>query len=131
MMPRWFQGVRGGTPIESGVDTLPIVVMTSVSSILCGGFMAVWGHVGPSMVLGSLCLAVGTGLLTTLSPATSTGRWVGYELLCAVGCAAGRLCPSVALQSILDPQDVSYGYTMLTFTASMGGWVTHRNHLKR
>ena len=73
------------------------------------------------MVIGSVATAIGAGLLTTFEVNTSTGKWIGYQLLYAVGSAAGRLCPSVCLQNILDPKDVSYGYTLVTFISFIAG----------
>jgi hypothetical protein len=83
--------------------------------------MTLWGHVGSWMVIGSIFTAIGSGLLTTFEVNTPAGKWIGYQLLYAVGSAAGRLCPSICLQNILDTKDVSYGYTLITFISFIVG----------
>jgi hypothetical protein len=103
------------------VHTLPLVITTVVTTILGGGFMTATGHVGPLMVIGSLFSSIGAGLLTSLHLHTATGNWIGYQILYAVGSAAGRLCPSVCLQNILLERDVSYGYTLVTFVSFVAG----------
>ncbi|CAI6088454.1 unnamed protein product [Clonostachys chloroleuca] len=120
-LPIWFQGVKGDSPIQSGIHTLPLVITTGAASILGGGLMAAFGRVGLWTVIGSVSAVVGAGLFTSLGPNTSLAKLAGYQILSAVGSAAGRLCPSVALQNILDDNDISYGFTLLTFFASMAG----------
>uniref|UniRef100_A0A8H7NBT2 Major facilitator superfamily (MFS) profile domain-containing protein n=1 Tax=Bionectria ochroleuca TaxID=29856 RepID=A0A8H7NBT2_BIOOC len=120
-LPIWFQGVKGDSPIQSGIHTLPLVITTGAASILGGGLMSAFGRVGLWTVIGSVSAVVGAGLFTSLRPNTSLANLAGYQILSAVGSAAGRLCPSVALQNILNDNDISYGFTLLTFFASMAG----------
>uniref|UniRef100_A0A0B7K7N8 Major facilitator superfamily (MFS) profile domain-containing protein n=1 Tax=Bionectria ochroleuca TaxID=29856 RepID=A0A0B7K7N8_BIOOC len=117
-LPIWFQGVKGDSPIQSGIHTLPLVITTGAASILGGGLMSAFGRVGLWTVIGSVSAVVGAGLFTSLRPNTSLANLAGYQILSAVGSAAGRLCPSVALQNILNDNDISYGFTLLTFFAA-------------
>lgn len=43
------------------------------------------GYYLPWSVFGSVLVTIGNGLLTTLSPTTSTGRWIGYQILVGFG----------------------------------------------
>ncbi|VUC29483.1 unnamed protein product [Clonostachys rosea] len=123
-LPIWFQGVKGDSPIQSGIHTLPLVIMTGAASILGGGLIHTLGRVGLWTMLGSVSAAIGAGLFASIRPDTHLANLAGYQILSAVGSAAGRLCPSIALQSILDDQDISYGFTLLTFFASMSGAIS-------
>lgn len=73
------------------------------------------------MIIGSIFGSIGAGLLTTFEVDVTPGKWIGYQILYAVGSAAGRICPSICLQNILEPKDVSYGYTLVTFVSFVGG----------
>lgn len=43
------------------------------------GFYLPWAVVGTSIA------SVGVGLLSTLSPTTSTARWIGYQIITGAG----------------------------------------------
>jgi hypothetical protein len=43
------------------------------------GYYLPWG------LGGSIILAVGNGLVSTFSPTTSVGKWVGYQIVMGVG----------------------------------------------
>ena len=75
------------------------------------------------MVLGSALLCIGTGLLTTLSLDTRVYQWVVCQVILAIGAAGGRLSSSVVIQKFLGVRDVPYGYALVTFFSSMGGYV--------
>ncbi|KAJ9287754.1 hypothetical protein DTO021C3_4559 [Paecilomyces variotii] len=120
-LPIWFQGVQGDTPVLSGVHTLPLVVTTVFTTILGGILITLFGHVGPFMVAGSIFMAVGAGLLTTLDSNTSVSKWIGYQIIYALGAAFGRQCPSVCLQNLLPEKDAPLAYTLVTFISFVAG----------
>jgi hypothetical protein len=47
------------------------------------------GYYLPWAIFCGVATAIGNGLLTTLSPNTSTGKWVGYQILIGAGRGAG------------------------------------------
>ncbi|KAJ9302642.1 hypothetical protein DTO271G3_16 [Paecilomyces variotii] len=120
-LPIWFQRVQGDTPVLSGVHTLPLVVTTVFTTILGGVLITLFGHVGPFTVAGSIFMAVGAGLLTTLDSNTSVSKWIGYQIIYALGAAFGRQCPSVCLQNLLPEKDAPFAYTLITFVSFVAG----------
>lgn len=71
-------------------------------------FFPVVGKIGyylPFSVAGAILIAIGNGLLATLSPSTSTGKWIGYQILIGVGRGIGlqmvRINSSVAQQNVV------------------------------
>ncbi len=56
-------------------------VLISVPSVV----ERIVGYVIPFAVSGLVLLGVGNGLLTTLTPHTSTGKWIGYQILLGTG----------------------------------------------
>jgi MFS family permease len=84
-LPIWFQAVQGATPISSGVRYLPSVISDVLTSIVGGGIVMSVGWYNPFYIFGVAILAIGSGLLSTLSPTTDTGKWIGYQILTGSG----------------------------------------------
>ncbi|KAK3315920.1 major facilitator superfamily domain-containing protein [Apodospora peruviana] len=122
-LPIWFQGVRGDSPILSGVHTLALVITTVIATIVGGLLIALFGHVAPWMVAASVFTAIGAGLLTTLDVGTVTSKWLGYQIIYGLGSAFGRNCPSICLQNLLPEKDAPMGYTIITFVSFVSGAV--------
>jgi hypothetical protein len=84
-LPIYFQAVKGSTATKSGIECLPLLLSVVISSI-CGGILVtVLGYFTPFMIGGMAIFTVGAGLLSTLSPDTSFGRWFGYQVLAGAG----------------------------------------------
>ena len=47
-----------------------------------------FGYYLPWITSGTALTAAAYGLLSTLSPSTSVGRWIGYQILFGSGCGA-------------------------------------------
>jgi MFS transporter, DHA2 family, glioxin efflux transporter len=80
-LPIYFQSIKGEDAIQSGVDNLPLVVAGCFSIIAGGIVVTKTRHAAPFMALGAALCTVGCGLLYTLDADTSTGKWVGYQIL--------------------------------------------------
>jgi EmrB/QacA subfamily drug resistance transporter len=66
----YLQDVRGLSPLHAGLDTLPMAVMTMISSPISGRLVGSRGPRLPSMLAG-LCIAGACAMLTTITPTTS------------------------------------------------------------
>lgn len=65
--------------------------------------------------------SIGSGLFSTFSVTTSTGVWIGFELLAGVGRGAGFQMPIVAIQNNLKPAQIPVGMSTLVFFQTFGG----------
>lgn len=43
------------------------------------------GYYLPVSLVGAVLIAIGNGLLSTFDPNTSTGKWIGYQILVGAG----------------------------------------------
>ncbi|KAI9034972.1 MDR family MFS transporter [Aspergillus affinis] len=120
-LPIYFQSVRGRTAIMSGVDLLPNVIAQLIAAVGSGILMGKVGYYLPWAVFGAVVTTIGNGLLTTLSPTTSTGRWIGYQILVGFGRGACMQVPMIAVQNAVTPTDVSPAMATLTFFQTFGG----------
>jgi Na+/melibiose symporter-like transporter len=88
-LPFYFQAVKGTTAEASGIRTIPYLGSVIVSSIIVGGAITILGFYKPFMIFGSAIFTVGAGMLYTLQVNSSTGRWIGYQLLSGFGAGGG------------------------------------------
>jgi hypothetical protein len=75
--PFYFQAVKGTTAEGSGIRCIPYLVSVTVSSIVIGGAITLFGYYNPPMWLGICIFAVGSGMLYSLKVSSSTGVWIG------------------------------------------------------
>lgn len=119
----WFQAVKGASAIRSGVNIIPYVAGNSLFSVIAGIYVSKNGPFIVPCVLGSAVAAVGCGFLTTLTPDTATGRWVGFEFLASFGLGAVIQQGFTAVQIILPLEDIPIGTAAIVSFQSLGGAV--------
>ncbi|KAA8651484.1 MDR family MFS transporter [Aspergillus tanneri] len=110
-LPMYFQAVKGVSPTLSGVDLLPTVLSQLVGTVICGALAS------------SVITAIGNGLISTFTPSTSTGKWIGYQILIGTGRGLGFQVPIVAVQNTLSPAQIPVAMALLMFCQTLGGAV--------
>ncbi|KIX04776.1 uncharacterized protein Z518_05646 [Rhinocladiella mackenziei CBS 650.93] len=123
-LPFYFQAVKGTTAEESGIRTIPYLVSITLSSIVVGGSVTALGPYVPFTWVGSAIFAVGSGLLYTLEVHSSSGTWIGYQILAGVGAGACVQIPFIAVQVVLDKKDMPVGNAVAIFFNSLGGAIS-------
>ena len=122
-LPVWFQAVRGTSAIGSGIRCLPLVLSQILGVAVSGALTTKFGYYTPYMYVGTVLMAVGSGLLTTLEVDSNTGMWVGYQLILGIGVGAGFQQPTIAAQAVLDLHDVPVGVSINMFLNLFGGTI--------
>lgn len=122
-VPLWFQAIKGVSAFQSGANTLPLVLATVFASILSGGLIQKAGYYTPFMIVGSCCMALGTGLITTLKMDTEKARWIGYLIIIGIGVGFSMQHANLAVQAILKKRDIPVGTAMLSLCQTLGGAV--------
>ena len=84
-LPLYFQAIKGSSATKSGVETLPLIITTTVASFAAGILVTVTGYYTPVMIFGMAEFTIGGGLLTTLGVDTSFARTFGYQILAGIG----------------------------------------------
>ncbi|KAI0491189.1 major facilitator superfamily domain-containing protein [Xylaria cf. heliscus] len=112
--PIFFQGVKGVGPVLSGVYLLPSILSQIIFILLSGALMSKLGYYLPFAVLAGIGATVGAGLISTWGPHTTTGMWIGYQVLYGVrGC--GIQIAVVAIQNALPLKQSQLGISFLVF----------------
>lgn len=122
-LPIYFQTVRGTTAIISGVHMLPSVLSQLVSTVSSGALVGRLGYYLPWIVASSTLSAVALGLLSTLTPTTSVGKWIGYQILLGFSRGLGMQMPLIAVQNSINPKFVAVAMALVTFGQTFGGAV--------
>ena len=120
-LPIWFQAVKGASAVNSGIMNLPMLISVVVMSVISGVTVTVIGYYTPFMLLGTVCTAIGYGLMTTFHPHTPKSIWIGYQILAGVGVGSGMQQPLMAVQVVLDIADVPTGTAIIVFLQTLGG----------
>ncbi|KAK9774991.1 putative Major facilitator superfamily (MFS) profile domain-containing protein [Seiridium cardinale] len=120
-VPIWFQAVLGTSPLQAGVDTLPLVISQTIASVVGGGGIAAMGYIWPFMIASSVLLSVGAGLITTFNPTIPTGNWIGYQILYGLGMGLSAQTPLMVAQNVLELDDIPLGSGMVMFTQTIAG----------
>ena len=75
------------------------------------------------MILGSIFMSLGAGLLTTLQISTSLAKRILYPALFGLGVGAGFQQPLIAAQTVLASADIPTGTSIMVFAQTFGGAV--------
>ncbi|KAK0750038.1 major facilitator superfamily-domain-containing protein [Schizothecium vesticola] len=120
-LPIWFQSVKGASAVESGIMNLPMLISVVVMSVFAGAAVTIWGYYTPFMLVSVVFTTIGYGLLTTFTPSTASPKWIGYQILAGVGIGLGMQQPLMAVQTVLDINDVPTGTAIVVFAQTLGG----------
>ncbi|KAK1830415.1 DHA14-like major facilitator [Podospora conica] len=120
-LPIWFQAVKGASAVQSGIMNLPMLISVVVMSMFAGAAVTIWGYYTPFMLVAVVFTTVGYGLLTTFSPSTPAPVWIGYQILAGVGIGLGMQQPLMAVQTVLEIDDVPTGTAVVVFMQTLGG----------
>ncbi|KAG6001557.1 hypothetical protein E4U21_004097 [Claviceps maximensis] len=120
-LPIWFQAVQGTSAIQSGIKNLPMILSLVIFSILSGGLVTTIGYYAPFMILSTVLMSVGAGMLSTFSVDTPAAHWIGYQILFGTGVGLGMQQTMIAVQASLDGPDVAIATAIIIFSQTLGG----------
>lgn len=116
-----FQAIKGVSAQKSGVMSLPSIVSVTLFGVLAAGVTQAEGHYSPWVILSSILMAIGAGLLSTMSPTSPHQMWLGYQFLFGIGAGFGFQVPIIAVQTVLDMKDVPVGTVIIGFGQTLFG----------
>ncbi|KAJ5726256.1 MFS general substrate transporter [Penicillium malachiteum] len=127
----YFQGVRGKSPMFSGLYMLPGVIAQMASGFLSGWAVTRIGYYLPPAVLGTILCAIGAGLLSMLTPHIGFGAWVGFQVLAGMGRGFALQNPLIAVQNNLPPSKIAISMAFLYSCQTFGGalWLSFASTL--
>lgn len=117
----YFQSVKGSSATHAGIQLLPLLISTVLSSMLTGGLITAIGVYVPVILFCMVLFAVGSGLITTFSLTTSFSAWFGYQVLAGLGIGVGFQSGVIVVQTVLPLSDVPVATACVNFFQTFGG----------
>jgi len=105
----------------SGVYMLPSILSQLIAAVLAGRLVGKVGRYLPFALVSAALMSLGYGLCSTFSPHTSTGEWIGYQILFGAGRGMGFQMPIVAVQHMLPPTQAPLAISLIMFTGMIFG----------
>jgi len=90
-------------------------------SMAAGFITTAIGYYVPMMLLGSVLLSVGAGLLCMLKQSSGNALWICAQIIFGAGTGLGGQQPIMAVQTVLPPTEVPVGVTTIISMQSIGG----------
>ncbi|CAI7581359.1 unnamed protein product [Penicillium crustosum] len=112
-LPEWFQVIKGASPTKSGLMYLPLALSDVLSATLTGASLKYLGYPNPYMLLGTGLMSIATGLFSTFSLITPHQHWIPFQVLQGLGVGMTLSMPYVATQTVLRPEDIPVGTSLL------------------
>lgn len=112
-LPEWFQVIKNASPTKSGLMYLPLALSDVLSATLTGASLKYLGYPNPYMLLGTALMSIATGLFSTFSENTPHQQWIPFQVLQGLGVGMTLSMPYVATQTVLKPEDIPVGTSLL------------------
>ena len=122
-LPIWFQAIRGANAINSGIDLIAYMITNALFSVFAGILVSKVGYFAPPAIIGAAVGTVGCGLLSTLKVGSSAGHWVGFQVLTSAGIGMAVQQGVIAVQTVLELDQVPIGIAAIVSMQSLGGAV--------
>ncbi len=107
--------------MQSGIDTIPLVLALVLGAISTGILTSKIGYYTQWMYAAAIIMPIGCGLMMTLDLDSSEGIWIGLQIVAGFGIGIGMQQASVAAQTVLEKQDVPTGVSLIFFGQMLGG----------
>ena len=120
-LPLYFQSINGVSATKSGVEILPFLLATVLSTVVSGGIITCVGYYTPFLTAGASLFCIGSGLLSTCGVHTPFAKLLGYQILMGIGVGIAIQVPIIAVQTVLPLADVAIGTACVMFFQTLGG----------
>jgi len=119
-LPTYLQYVKGVSATSSGLQTLPMVAGLLVTSILSGTLVGRTGRYKIFPVAGSLIMAVGLFMLSTMDAATAYWAMALDMLVLGVGIGLSMQVLTIIVQNTVAYRDLGVATSGVTFFRTLG-----------
>ncbi|KEF54120.1 uncharacterized protein A1O9_09915 [Exophiala aquamarina CBS 119918] len=120
-LPIYFQSVFNASPIGSGVRNLPLIITLTIAAILQGPLLVKLGYPTPILLGGAAIAAAGSALFYTMDINTSTGKWIGYQIISGAAIGGTFQTTMGMVQVNAKPEDISSSSAIMLFFQTIGG----------
>ena len=104
-LPIYFQAVKGQSPMNSGIDTLPTFAGGLLCALIGGILLSKIGRYKPLHFAASIPMIIAFGLFSIMNADTPPAAWASFQLICAAG---SGLMSGILLPAVQAPLDETY-----------------------
>jgi EmrB/QacA subfamily drug resistance transporter len=122
-LPLFLQVVNRATPTGSGLQILPLMAGLLITSISSGQIISRTGRYRAFPIAGTLVMAVGLSLLSTMNAHTGRLEASGYMFVLGLGLGMVMQVLVLAVQNAVDYKDLGVATSGATLFRSIGGAV--------
>ncbi|GAA1635390.1 MDR family MFS transporter [Kribbella alba] len=122
-LSQYFQIAQGHSPTSAGLRSLPMIFGMLISSTIAGGLITKYGKWKIYLVLGSILLPLGLGLLGTIDAHTSTLMMSAFMAVLGVGVGLVMQNLVLAAQNDVPARELGAATSVVSFFRSMGGTI--------
>ncbi|KAI0385510.1 major facilitator superfamily domain-containing protein [Hypomontagnella monticulosa] len=119
-LPVYFQAVKGTTALMSGASFLPFALAIIPFGGLAGAFVSKTGMYRPLHWFGFAMSAIGLGLFSILREDSSTGEWIGFQIIASGGTGLIFTATLPSTLAALPESDVAVATGTYSFVRSFG-----------
>ncbi|KAH7344417.1 major facilitator superfamily domain-containing protein [Rhizoctonia solani] len=120
-LPSYYTDARGFTPIQAGVYLLPLILIQTLASSLCGQILVRTRSPKPIIIAGFSIWCIGSGLQSTFGMETSKAHICGYLVLQGVGVGGTLQTTLVAAQASVGKEHRAVVTGARNFFRTLGG----------
>ena len=95
------------SPSESGVRSVPLILGMSIALLVSSALVTLMGYFHPLLIAGGVLLTIGAGLIYTLDIGSSSGQYIGYQIIAGVGNGICSQIPLIASIAFSAPEDIA------------------------
>ena len=122
-LPLYMQIVHGASPMKSGLMMLPLVLGMMSASIASGQLISRTGRIRRFPIIGTVLLAIGFFLLSTIDADTPLWLVMVFMLVCGLGLGNCMQPLTLIIQNAVGPREIGVATSSATFFRQMGGTV--------
>jgi hypothetical protein len=119
-LPIQFQSVGDSSASQSGIRLIPLVLGVSLFTMISNGLLTFWRHYKPWLLLGALLATAGNSSIYSLDANTPTAKWIGFELITAIGVGLALQIPMIANQALVPAEDMPAATSCTLFIENIG-----------
>jgi len=120
MLPLYLQVVKGASATSAGLKLIPLMLGIVTTSIFSGKMITKHGHYKRFPIMGTLIMAAGVFLMTTLSITTPYWQLSIYAIMVGAGLGLSMQTMVIALQNAVDFKEMGVATSSNTFFRSLG-----------
>ena len=111
--------MKGASPLESGLLIIPLILAEAITGVAVGLIIHRTGSYLEIIYAGVAFMTIGNGLFVLFSTHTTLAETIIFQVIAGIGAGPGFQAPLIALQAVVDQDDIATATATLGFIRSL------------